>query len=919
MFNVKKIQHGSQPFKKPHTPLTTARVQQMYEHLPSFTDFLPWMEYLPEGKAFLLEDGRSVGAFYEVTPVSCEAKPEAFLVHLRDQIQSMLVNSFSEEPVSPWVVQVYVQDEPTLQDTLTDIIHYRSTLQEAIHLTRYKADYLKWLSRHLADLARPGGLFIDPSVTGLPFRGTRRTTRVVIYRCLTAKTKLRPGFSPVDDLNTLCGQFQQSLSAAGLHWRRGTGENFYTWMVRWFNPAPEAFGSDIEALLAAAPYPGDEVYPVGTDFSDPLIHHPVRSDAQKGTWYFDELPHRVMTLQGFSHVPSVGHLTAERQRGDKHLALLDRLPEGSIVVMTLVIEPQDHILEKIEKIKKSAIGDSADALHTIDEADFAQKAISANNKLFPLTMAVFLRGKTERELRDNLLAAHALLVSDRLLPIRDDYDPLALDAYLRHLPMNYRPALDKQRKRSRLVYVEHTANLMPFYGRSRGTGHPGFLFYNRGGEAFTFDPFNSQDKNSNSHMLLLGPTGSGKSALCNYLVLQVIFHYNPRMFIIEKGGSFRLLAAYLREQGFSVNEVQLSPNTPLSLNPFSEALKILDQAQKMEELFEEKVLDEDTPTADVQEDDVRDYLGEMATIAQLMITGGEDKELDRFTRQDRLTIRKALIKSAMQARDAGKTQVLPRDLVRVLQEEARAQEGRVAQRTQEMADGLHYFCTGSMAQAFFDREGDPWPEHDVTIVDVGIMATQGYEAELAVAYTGIMNKITALAELHQYDRDHRDIIVLTDEGHIITKNKLLASVLVKIGKMGRKLGLWLWNATQNLTDFPDEARQLLTLMEFWVCLAMEKDEVHQVARFKSLTEEEHELLLSARKVPGLYTEGVVLSRKMKGLFRNVPPSLCLALAMTEKIEKAQRAEIMEKEGCTELQAAYRVAEQLDAKRREKRG
>ena len=54
--------------------------------------------------------------------------------------------------------------------------------------------------------------------------------------------------------------------------------------------------------------------------------------------------------------------------------------------------------------------------------------------------------------------------------------------------MAYDPMLDKLRRRSRLVFASHLASLVPFYGRSRGTGHPGMVFFNRGAEPLTFDP-----------------------------------------------------------------------------------------------------------------------------------------------------------------------------------------------------------------------------------------------------------------------------------------------------------------------------------------------------------------------------------------------------------------------------------------------
>jgi hypothetical protein len=56
---------------------------------------------------------------------------------------------------------------------------------------------------------------------------------------------------------------------------------------------------------------------------------------------------------------------------------------------------------------------------------------------------------------------------------------------------------------------------------------------------------------------------------------------------------------------------------------------------------------------------------------------------------------------------------------------------------------------------------------------------------------------------------------------------------------------------------------------------------------------------------------VVLSKKLEALFRAVPPSLYLALGMTEKEEKAERRALMQEFGCSELEAARKVAQKLD--------
>jgi hypothetical protein len=73
-------------------------------------------------------------------------------------------------------------------------------------------------------------------------------------------------------------------------------------------------------------------------------------------------------------------------------------------------------------------------------------------------------------------------------------------------------------------------------------------------------------------------------------------------------------------------------------------------------------------------------------------------------------------------------------------------------------------------------------------------------------------------------------------------------------------------------------------------------------------------MLSARKESGKFTEGVILSKSMEVLFRAVPPSLYLAMAMTEPEEKAERFKLMQELGVSELDAAIEMAGRIDVKR-----
>jgi conjugative transfer ATPase len=463
------------------------------------------------------------------------------------------------------------------------------------------------------------------------------------------------------------------------------------------------------------------------------------------------------------------------------------------------------------------------------------------------------------------------------------------------------------------MFAQHAANLAPVWGRSQGTGHPGITFFNRGGGPITFDPLNRLDRQMNAHLFLFGPTGSGKSATLNNILNQVTAIYRPRLFIVEAGNSFGLFGDFASRLGLSVHRVKLAPGAGVTLAPFADAWRLVDTPGEVQTLDADD-LDEDrveaTRVADA--DEQRDVLGELEITARLMITGGEDKEEARMTRADRSLIRQCILDAAQRC-VADKRMVLTRDVRNALR--GRAHDSTLPEirraRLVEMADAMDMFCQGVDGE-MFDRPGTPWPEADITVVDLATFAREGYNAQLSIAYISLINTVNNIAERDQFLG--RPIINVTDEGHIITKNPLLAPYVVKITKMWRKLGAWYWLATQNLDDLPKAAEPMLNMIEWWICLSMPPDEVEKIARFRELSPAQKALMLSARKETGKYSEGVILSKSMEVLFRAVPPSLYLALAQTEPEEKAERFQLMQQYGIGELDAALKIAERIDCAR-----
>jgi len=718
----------------------------------------------------------------------------------------------------------------------------------------------------------------------------------------------RPAVSPDAELNDVCAKMELALRGAGLRFWRYEGRDFYRWMLAWFNPKPACTEGDPGRLRELAPYPGDNKLPFGRDFSEMLcLSHP-SVDTDQGIIFLDGIPHQVVTTQSLKQAPKVGHFTGEQRRSDLVHCLMDQMPEDTTLAITIVFQPQDVVAEHVGKIHNASVGNQTDAMLAAEEAADVKIKMGHGDKLYPAELTLFVRGNDVDHLRKRRNSVLAQLVANGIQPIDNQEEQLLLDRWFGNLPMSFRAELCAKNHRSRFMFSSHLAAMLPVYGRSRGTGSPGLLLFNRGAEPLLFDPLNPKDRKKNGHSLILGPTGAGKSAFLVYLMMQMMAAYRPRIYLVEVGNSFGLLADHFERQGLKVNQMHLNMGAGISLPPFSAALDLLEREGQA------AILDDDAAREDSDDDELdRDILGEMEIAAELMITGGDEREVQKFMRSDRLVVRNALVNAAKVVAARGDETVLPSDVVAAMRELA-ADETLTDQRRdriREMADSMDLITEPkSLGGQLFNQPGQPWPEADVTLVDLAMVAREGYQSELAITYVSLMNHINSEVERNQHER--RQTIVITDEGHIITTNPLLNKYVVKITKMWRKLGAWYWLATQNLEDFPAGAKRMLNMMEWWFCLVMPKEEVDNVARFRELGEETKRLLLDAKKEPGKHVEGVVLSDQLATLYRSVPPPLCLTLAMTEKHEKAKRAELMERYGLpTELDAAYAMADEIE--------
>jgi len=638
-------QHGDGPFSVDgHEPLsrdgrlTHADESGLYATGPSIIDHVPWGEYLPEHQCILLDDGISVGAVYELTPVGTEGRPESRLEEIRDVVENALQDSIPELDSHQWVVQFFCQDDSDLSAYMDSI---RGYVRPRAQGTAFTEAWLNEQERHLKNVAAEKGLFVDETVTGAPWRGQIRRTRMVVYRWV--EKPYRDPMAPEVLLNQVCGRLTSAMSGAGIRSIRQNGEQIHNWLLRWFNPAPQ--WTDKATLYRCARHsddtPGD--LPLLNDFSESLWFTRPRSDADRGIWWFDNVAHKAVPVARLRSRPQTGHLTGEVKRGDNINAIMDLLPEGTVLAMTLVVQPQDRLEANFASLSRNSMGENVESLRAREDAATARTYLGNKHKLYRAAITLLIKGKDEDALSKRYLDLSSKLLNCGLEPVNPEHDIGPLSTYMRALPMCFNPQHDRHNWYTRLMFVQHFACLSPVYGRDTGTGHHGLTFFNRGGGPLSVDPLNKEDRTQNAHLMLFGPTGAGKSATAVDKLSQMVAIYRSRIFLIEAGNSFGLYGDYCASLGLSVHRVSIKPGKVVSLAPFGDSHLLM--KAKADDLL---ISEEDLPETDDEDDEdgERDVLGEMEIAARLMITGGEAPEESRMTRADRGMIREAIMNAA---------------------------------------------------------------------------------------------------------------------------------------------------------------------------------------------------------------------------------------------------------------------------------
>jgi conjugal transfer ATP-binding protein TraC len=526
--------------------LTVADYRAQHSDAEPLPDHLPYLACVDE--VVLLQDrdgdGPSLGAIWELDPVSVEGAPEDRWKQLTQAAHDLLLRLPEEAALQA----ILLSDH----DIMRELTAYEAlTLGDGLVRT-VSTDRVRLYQHHGA------GLFTHK---GVAFR----CRRVRIY----CTVRLWP----------------RSPSSHGLFWRRPWPTD--TW--EWFHAVRHQITQVEQMLVDTLQLSGIGLRRLSADHVKALLwrflnpHTPdtvtpyrehcllreqlltARTDVD-GTGVSRGQDITVIPLTAMEHPAETqeGMFMRELEFGEARAALVDLFPELCLVWNVHVLN-QQLAFTAIKRHKTMAW------LNTLDPVrGFTVEHQVIQDDLEAVIGEVF--GSGHRLLRTSvhaLVAASPSTVESQSTQVAsaigrlgfrmDREDIIGPSVWRQCLPLGYDPEAESIMRRSHRVVSTNTADFLPVHGYFRGMGAPRFLYLSRRGEPVRFDPYEAAPA---PHIFVAGVTGTGKSVWVTDAILQAR-RVGARIFVLDKGNSYGRVCRLLHGQ-----HLVLEPEHPIRINPF---------------------------------------------------------------------------------------------------------------------------------------------------------------------------------------------------------------------------------------------------------------------------------------------------------------------------------------------------------------
>ncbi len=243
---------------------------------------------------------------------------------------------------------------------------------------------------------------------------------------------------------------------------------------------------------------------------------------------------------------------------------LRELPFDSQVFLTIHVPDQTKEIESLKTQrrmayamvtgKRTGVSDLESRAKLNDLEKLLEQMVASGEKVFQMSLQIVLKSQNTDELDAK--------VSETLSKLREMAGIEAMEETLASFDIFSEIAVPhaKTHERTKRIKSSNLCDLLPVYGPWKGHSEPKILLRSRLGSLMSFNPFSSDLGNFNQ--IISGGSGSGKSYLTNLLMMQM-FKDNPKVFIIDIGGSYEKLC-----NNFKGQYIHLGVDTKLSINPF---------------------------------------------------------------------------------------------------------------------------------------------------------------------------------------------------------------------------------------------------------------------------------------------------------------------------------------------------------------
>ncbi|CCB87833.1 TraC family protein [Simkania negevensis] len=447
------------------------------------------------------------------------------------------------------------------------------------------------------------------------------------------------------------------------------------------------------------------------------------------------------------------------------------------------------------------------------EYNYALRKYEEGEKFVTTRLNVGIWGAQER-FQDSYSALVALYRKNGLKLKETTF--LHFDDFLRSLPMSWgsyvvNHALKKSRC-TRTSMTGHSANLCPIFADFCGFSSRGTPLISRKGQLTFFDPFSNSTK---SHTSVIGPTGAGKSCFLNEMIFN--FRANKRrVFVIDKGGSFRNLCSLLGGQYIS-----FEPGDSFDLNPFS----FLDQKGLSND---KSAKDNGNPFADMME-----------TLKAIIRTMYEPD--GNINPKEKTTLDRA-VEIAWKTRG---TAARIDDVVEAIEKEVNYTTDINNAKREDLIERLKLFCSDGCYGKWLYGQKKIKFQSDLVIIETNNLDALGdLKPVILQTYFLMISR-----EIYTGDRTQMKGFVI-DECHNLIKSPQWAYAIQLGTREYRKFNAAMILATQGLKDFSTkEAREAFTNSEWVITMGSGTEALSTIKKDNLLPLDayEEEILSSLRK------------------------------------------------------------------------